>query len=150
MKLLRSRAASWEVLVCAPFDMWIRYGKRRISTTVESAGTVWWGGGVQLSGCPYQISKMVPSSWAHQDGLAFTQSNHGAGLIGPQATTRRRFCLSYTLVDLGGFEPPASSMPLRRAPNCATGPRLGRAGEPGSAWKQHSTGTTTRRRPQWH
>ena len=32
------------------------------------------------------------------------------------------------MVDLGGFEPPASSMPLRRAPNCATGPRLGRAG----------------------
>ena len=28
----------------------------------------------------------------------------------------------------GGFEPPASSMPLRRAPSCATGPRLGRAG----------------------
>ena len=27
------------------------------------------------------------------------------------------------LVDLGGFEPPTSSMPLRRAPNCATGPR---------------------------
>jgi hypothetical protein len=25
-------------------------------------------------------------------------------------------------VDLGGFEPPASSVRLRRAPNCATGP----------------------------
>jgi hypothetical protein len=27
------------------------------------------------------------------------------------------------LVDLEGFEPSTSSMPLRRAPNCATGPR---------------------------
>jgi hypothetical protein len=26
------------------------------------------------------------------------------------------------LVDLGGVEPPTSSMPLKRAPNCATGP----------------------------
>ena len=26
------------------------------------------------------------------------------------------------LVDLGGFEPPTSSVRLRRAPNCATGP----------------------------
>ena len=27
------------------------------------------------------------------------------------------------MVDLEGFEPSTSSMPLRRAPNCATGPR---------------------------
>ena len=26
-------------------------------------------------------------------------------------------------MDLGGFEPPASSVRLKRAPNCATGPR---------------------------
>ena len=29
------------------------------------------------------------------------------------------------LVDLEGFEPSTSSMPLRRAPNCATGPPIG-------------------------
>jgi hypothetical protein len=28
-------------------------------------------------------------------------------------------------VDLGGFEPPASSVRLKRAPNCATGPLIG-------------------------
>lgn len=33
------------------------------------------------------------------------------------------------LVDLEGFEPSTSSMPWKRAPNCATGP-LG--------WEQHS------------
>jgi hypothetical protein len=27
------------------------------------------------------------------------------------------------LVDLDGFEPSTSSMPWKRAPNCATGPR---------------------------
>ncbi len=39
------------------------------------------------------------------------------------------------VVDLEGFEPSTSSMPLRRAPNCATGPRRGRRG-PGH---RHST-----------
>lgn len=29
------------------------------------------------------------------------------------------------MVDLTGFEPVTSSMPLKRAPNCATGPQLG-------------------------
>ena len=29
----------------------------------------------------------------------------------------------WKVVDLEGFEPSTSSMPLRRAPNCATGPR---------------------------
>ena len=28
------------------------------------------------------------------------------------------------MVDLRGFEPLTSSMPLKRAPNCATGPRV--------------------------
>ena len=35
------------------------------------------------------------------------------------------------MVDLRGFEPLTSSMPLRRAPNCATGPRS--CGGPGTA-----------------
>jgi hypothetical protein len=35
--------------------------------------------------------------------------------------TFRVLCYSAS-VDLGGFEPPASSVRLRRAPNCATGP----------------------------
>ena len=32
------------------------------------------------------------------------------------------FCLGFILVDLKGFEPLTSSMPWKRAPNCATGP----------------------------
>jgi hypothetical protein len=34
-------------------------------------------------------------------------------------------CLK-SLVDLDGFEPSTSSMPWKRAPNCATGPLWGR------------------------
>jgi hypothetical protein len=33
----------------------------------------------------------------------------------------KAFC-SVELVDLDGFEPSTSSMPWKRAPNCATGP----------------------------
>ena len=32
------------------------------------------------------------------------------------------FCWGFVLVDLKGFEPLTSSMPWKRAPNCATGP----------------------------
>src|SRR5688572_16592965 len=35
---------------------------------------------------------------------------------------RNANALRWTEVDLGGFEPPTSSMRTRRAPNCATGP----------------------------
>lgn len=38
------------------------------------------------------------------------------------AWSRRRVRASEKLVDLKGFEPLTSSMPWRRAPNCATGP----------------------------
>ena len=34
------------------------------------------------------------------------------------------------LVDLDGFEPSTSSMPWKRAPNCATGPSLLQTGKP--------------------
>jgi hypothetical protein len=34
------------------------------------------------------------------------------------------------LVDLDGFEPSTSSMPWKRAPNCATGPSLRQTGKP--------------------
>ncbi len=33
------------------------------------------------------------------------------------------------LVDLDGFEPSTSSMPWKRAPNCATGPSLRQTGK---------------------
>jgi hypothetical protein len=33
-----------------------------------------------------------------------------------------RVSLELSLVDLDGFEPSTSSMPWKRAPNCATGP----------------------------
>jgi hypothetical protein len=33
-------------------------------------------------------------------------------------------------VDLDGFEPSTSSMPWKRAPNCATGPSLRQTGKP--------------------
>ena len=73
------------------------------------------------------------------------EGSRAAAGEGPQEVRRVRV-LDERMVDLGGFEPPASSMPLRRAPNCATGPRLGRAGEPGSAWKQDSTRLARRTR----
>ena len=34
------------------------------------------------------------------------------------------------MVDLDGFEPSTSSMPWKRAPNCATGPFLRQTGKP--------------------
>src|SRR5271165_657266 len=34
------------------------------------------------------------------------------------------FCQGFSLVDLDGFEPSTSSMPWKRAPNCATGPQI--------------------------
>ena len=34
------------------------------------------------------------------------------------------------VVDLDGFEPSTSSMPWKRAPNCATGPSLRQTGKP--------------------
>jgi hypothetical protein len=40
---------------------------------------------------------------------------------GPQVVVK----LAKILVDLVGFEPTTSSMPWKRAPNCATGPRVG-------------------------
>ena len=61
------------------------------------------------------------------DGISFD----GAGFVGT-ATTARAFnhlravdAGNEKLVDLTGIEPVTSSMPLMRAPNCATGP-LGR------------------------
>jgi hypothetical protein len=39
---------------------------------------------------------------------------------------RRKTCSQEFLVDLVGFEPTTSSMPWKRAPNCATGPRYAR------------------------
>ena len=50
----------------------------------------------------------------------------GADIV--EIALSRQVMSSVTRGGPGGFEPPASSMPLRRAPNCATGPRLGRAG----------------------
>ena len=45
-------------------------------------------------------------------------------------TTREGKCLKSGLVDLDGFEPSTSSMPWKRAPNCATGPSLRQIGVP--------------------
>ena len=42
------------------------------------------------------------------------------------------FLLGVVLVDLDGFEPSTSSMPWKRAPNCATGPSLRQTGKPRS------------------
>jgi hypothetical protein len=36
------------------------------------------------------------------------------------------YCFKVKMVDLVGIEPTTSSMPWKRAPSCATGPRLGR------------------------
>jgi hypothetical protein len=56
----------------------------------------------------------------------FVGKRHGASMIAPVlAPIRGVWCLSYSvrgLVDLDGFEPSTSSMPWKRAPNCATGP----------------------------
>ena len=46
---------------------------------------------------------------------------YGMQHVTPGASLERRVVFS-GMVDLEGFEPSTSSMPWKRAPNCATGP----------------------------
>ena len=55
-------------------------------------------------------------SVAHQ---LYTASSQPTNLLNPKGKV---------LVDLEGFEPSTSSMPWKRAPNCATGPSEGQVG----------------------
>jgi hypothetical protein len=53
-----------------------------------------------------------------------TGSPHAADKLGKDNNFRGFTTFNNTLlVDLDGFEPSTSSMPWKRAPNCATGPR---------------------------
>ena len=60
-------------------------------------------------------------------GLTLFKGPETNGLGGATRTRRKHpvRCAFGVLVDLKGFEPLTSSMPWKRAPNCATGPLLG-------------------------
>ena len=86
-------------------------------------------------------------STAIQGGHQSTRRCRAAQGLGLQTSSTGAFgwwgagkCLK-GLVDLEGFEPSTSSMPWKRAPNCATGPRvsfnIARAGASDGAASQH-------------
>ena len=83
-------------------------------------GAVWSRNGAEWS-APRPLIRFSPASSPRAACADWVRHRKGERGIRARGVCRRGF--AGRLVDLGGFEPPTSSMPLRRAPNCATGPR---------------------------
>src|ERR1035437_9229521 len=91
-------------------------------------------GGEETRSDPYHAWVCGKQTFGPCLDLLWTFFGPCVGMIAGGITTtcgrNSRGVYEINLVDLDGFEPSTSSMPWKRAPNCATGPRLRQTGKP--------------------